>query len=191
MVGAIYAYFVSISVAADLLWQVLMIAPFIFLCALWKQSKNWSYFGSISSSTCLIVVFGYASFVETSASPNDHYNDYVLLRIQQNALGVLIGLALAVIGIPTLAVDLLKLNVHDTIVQTCQAVQKMHTQFNKAVAVAVEPELAFPSSHVLTVFSSSFISKEMSKIRSNLFQQPVLIDQSAMELLFLFRYCDA
>ena len=219
--GALFSYFVYIAVGVELNNQIAMFAPFILACGIVKQNKQWSYFGSISSTTAQIVTFGQVGVLLVPVG------NYVLLRIQENAVGILLVFTISLATIPKLAIDILKLN-HLRILHTAStAILKVWELYedrvpdyiatgsiteekaadivtkrkNSLCAIADvrlrstslpptrlkqhEQEMkALGIGHELEKDPSRLIAAECLAITTSLDEQPLLMDQCGMELLF-------
>jgi hypothetical protein len=119
MMGAIYSYFIYIAVEIDSNAILAMFVPFIFINGFIRQSKTWSYFGSIAVTTALIVTYGRIAYIDPVIG------NYSLLRIQQNALGILVGLMTSLLTIPTFGADYLKLNIQNVFQNMSEATNKL------------------------------------------------------------------
>ena len=102
LLGAIFSYFVYIAVGQEFSYVIGMFIPYLLLCGYIRQNRDWSYFGTVSSFTALIVTYGVDAY-----SPTVEQN-YSLLRIQENSLGVLLVFVVSLAAVPVLALDLLR-----------------------------------------------------------------------------------
>jgi hypothetical protein len=122
MFGAIYSYFIYVAITNNnpsnefivgdtptLYYILAMVVPFALLNGMIKQNKNWSYFGSISITTCMIVTFGRLPYHSPPPA------NYSLLRIQENLVGMLLLFVCSVITVPVLAIDEFKMNLIDVL----------------------------------------------------------------------------
>ena len=100
--GAIFSYFVFIAVGQEFSHVLGMFFPYLLLCGYIRQNKDWSYFGTVSCFTALIVTYGIDSYSTSNVE------NYSLLRIQENAIGVLLVFVVSIAAVPVLALDLLR-----------------------------------------------------------------------------------
>lgn len=198
-----------------------MYVPFLLLCGLIKQNRQWGYFGSVAVTTGLIVSLGRNAYLDPLVG------DYSLLRIQQNVMGILLSLACSFITVPVFAIDLLKLNIVSVFGDLSKSTGKVLEVYNSminsvavvaAVTVAQKVDSKEPENKSVDVMTSegdeaaaadadavmvkgnldgitvvdnsekiliiAYIESEGALIRSKLSQQPLLIEQAAMELIF-------
>ena len=208
--GALYSYFVYIAVGMEINYQILMFVPFILMCGIVKQNKSWAYFGSISSTTAQIVTFGRVAFVDPVVG------DYVLLRIQENAVGIVLILLISLMAFPKLARDLLNLNHLQFLYKVEAATLKVWELYKSKVpdtdrgmesvsegnALDTSEMVLYKLSRlggnqeelemqVLHLVQESvehpvgLIASECAAISAILNEQPLLMDQCSIELLFL------
>jgi hypothetical protein len=207
---------VFIAVGGTNLYHIIgMYIPLLFVCGLIKQNKQWSYFGSITVTTGLIITLGRAAYIDPVAG------NYSLLRIQENVIGILLALVMSLISVPVHAVDLLKLNITGVFSELATSTEKVleayHATVNSVELVkddddkkmvdiesnntTSEPittsedatsDSTFPSLSVdeLSVVEKhkkvqlvAFVAKEGALVRTKLSQQPLLVEQSAMEFV--------
>ena len=214
--GAIYSYFVFLAVGSNFYHTIAMFIPFLLLCGVIRQNKQWSYFGSISSTSGLIVTFGLTSY------QNAPLGDFALLRIQENAIGVLLCFAISIITVPVFAADLLKLNYAEILKRFHDSNQKVWASFERHMDQGVNKTDSTKSIDDLStrqvgdydiesgvdtlnhdiidedteleLFESSrrlhnvtYLNTEVAVIRILLAQQPGLIDQASFEMIFSSR----
>jgi len=207
--GALYSYFVHIAVGLETNYQILMFMPFILFCGIVKQNKSWSYFGSISSTTAQIVTFGRVAFV------NPVLGDYVLLRIQENAVGIVLILLISLMTLPKLARDLLNLNHLQFLYKVEVATLKVWELYKSKVPDLVSTDSGSDDNaldtsevdryklsrwggneeelemqvlnlvHVTEEHPLGLLASECAAISAILNEQPLLMDQCSIELLFL------
>ena len=228
LAGAIYSYFVFIAVGdGDTYHIVAMYIPALLVGGIIKQNRQWSYFGSVWVTTGLLITFG-----RSVAFPR--VQDYLLLRIQENAVGILLAFVFSFLTIPVRATVLLKQNVVSVLGKLSVASDKILAAFNSHVSVdhnkqCDEPVLpsadsvnagvvssgetyiaddvaqldnitttsTLPTLHTLDpteltilathkrIQSLTYILPEAMLVSQRMSQQPVLLEQSVMELIFI------
>lgn len=136
MAGAIYSYFVFIAVGADLdkdIYPIIgMLVPWVFLCMIVKQNKAWSYFGSISITTALMITFGRNQVLVPIVG------DYVLLRVQENAVGIMLAFTITLLTFPLFAIEGLKMNISEVLSKLSSAASKELIAFTTTLSKANE-----------------------------------------------------
>ena len=93
-----------------------MLVPWLFLFGYLKLSSEWDYTATVAASTPILVNLGrlYATDQPTG--------NYALLRIQQNIIGIGLGIVLTMLVFPIFAVDLLKINIQGEFVSWYQSI---------------------------------------------------------------------
>eukprot|EP01036_Dinobryon_divergens_P024891 gene24891-33383_t len=211
--GALYSYFVYIAVGMEIDYQILMFVPFILMCGIVKQNKSWAYFGSISSTTAQIVTFGRVAFVDPVVG------DYVLLRIQENAMGIVLILLISLMALPKLARDLLNLNHLQFLYKVEAATLKVWELYKSKVPdIGISTESVNEEKEGNALETSEMVQYKLSRVTGNqeeremqvlhlvqesvehpvglivsecaaisaiLNEQPLLMEQCSIELLFL------
>jgi hypothetical protein len=82
-----------------------MLVPWLLLFAFLKLLPRWDYTATVAASTPILINLG--RLYET----NLPQANYALLRIQENLIGIGLGIALTMLIFPVFAVDLLKKNI--------------------------------------------------------------------------------
>ncbi|CAF3254737.1 unnamed protein product [Rotaria sp. Silwood2] len=121
-----WAYVTYLSVGNDLFRTIIMLCPWMFFCGYMKLYPQWGYTVTIAALTPIIVNLGRLPFADTLPAGN-----YVLLRIQQNVIGISIALVLAIIIFPLFAIDLLKENIKTTLELCRNNVESIVHIYNK------------------------------------------------------------
>lgn len=208
MMGAIYSYFVYVAVQFKEYDTIAMFVPFILICGYIKQSKTWSYFGTIAIATALIVTYGRNPYFYPVIG------NYALLRIQQNALGIMLALTVSLISVPVYAIDILKYNIADVLVKFSSATSRINAEFEKSIKAESE-EIREPSESQQRYFYNllgeeggdgsagnnvvveelevvsvnekvqriSYVMQESLFVRIKTAQQAALIEQASFELI--------
>lgn len=114
--------------------QIGMFVPFLLFCGIIRQNKSWSYFGLLAAITGQIISFGRVSLINYPYEGNQILGGYiVLLRIQENTIGVLIVFLVSCLFMPVLATDSLKINMMNTIVKLTVSVTKSWTVYDHSI----------------------------------------------------------
>lgn len=205
--GGAFAYFVSLALLVDGNFQLNkvlgMFVPFVFLCGLIKQNRQWSYFGVISAATAMVIIFGRSTYGE-----NIPQGELVLLRVQQNVIGILVLLVLSLFTFPILAIDNLRRNSSEVLSEMEVSIKKVWNIYDSSVTKTftsqkqnsiiledVEESLIGyeegffdgDESEIMELHAKmnsthqSYVLAECSFIRTNLSMRPIMIEEAAME----------
>ena len=82
-----------------------MLVPWVLLFGYLKLIPEWDYTATVAASTPILINLGR---LYDTALPQV---DYVILRIEQNIIGIGLGIFLTMLMFPIFAVDLLKTNI--------------------------------------------------------------------------------
>lgn len=99
-----WAYVIYISVGANSYKIMSMLVPWLFLFGYLKLLPRWDYTATVAASTPIFINLGrlYAKDLPPV--------DYVIHRIQQNVIGIGLGIIFTICIVPKFAVILLKIN---------------------------------------------------------------------------------
>ncbi len=100
-----WAYVIYLAVGTNAYKIFGMLVPWLLLFGYLKLSPKWDYTATVAASTPILINLG--RLYDTQL-PNVNY---VLLRIQENMIGIGIGIFLTILICPIFAVDLLKTNI--------------------------------------------------------------------------------
>jgi uncharacterized membrane protein YccC len=99
--------YVTYLVAHDDYYQTIgMFAPWMLVFGYLRLKPNWNYSALIAAFTPILITFGRIPYGQTQPEDN-----YTLLRIEENLVGVAIGIILTLLIFPVFAIDQLKDNI--------------------------------------------------------------------------------
>jgi hypothetical protein len=187
MLGSIYSYFIYVAITNNnprneflltdeqtFYYVLAMMVPFAIVCGMIKQNKEWSYFGSISITTSLIVTFGRIPYLSPPPA------NYSLLRIQQNAVGIALLFCCSLITIPVLANDELKLNLISIVKIFKSAQSKLWKNYQKELIKNKQINLSTHDNQEQSSASAAVIP-EQETIR-DIYQQNELVEVRELEM---------
>lgn len=101
-----WAYVIYVAVGPEPLKILGMMVPWTFLCGYLRLFPEWDYTAAVAASTPILVNLG-----RLYATDLPQVN-YVVHRIQENVIGIGLGIFLTMVIVPIFAIDLLKSNIH-------------------------------------------------------------------------------
>lgn len=178
--------------------QMAIFVPLIFICGIIKQNKSWSYFGSITSTTAQIVSFGVTPLFNYPDYGNELLVAYViLLRIQENAVGLCLVMVLTLLTFPPLASDLLKNNMIEFTGNLSSATLKVWSILHSTAEVETKQNQKMSHKEELQYLenvrvptSQLFTLAELPFLTSKIVEQHELVTQSVMEKMFALKPFD-
>ncbi|CAF0895228.1 unnamed protein product [Didymodactylos carnosus] len=126
LLGAMYGYVTYISVHDNVSYTFAMFVPWILICGYLKQMPSWSYAGSVAAITPIVINLGRLPYGDALPAGN-----YALLRIEENFVGISIGIFLTMLIFPVFALDTLKENIMKTLLECKDAVGTMHLVYDQ------------------------------------------------------------
>lgn len=100
-----WAYVIYISVGANSYKIIGMLVPWLFIFGYLKLLPRWDYTATVAASTPIFINLG--RLYSTDLPPVN----YVIHRIQENVIGIGLGIILTICIVPRFAVSLLKTNI--------------------------------------------------------------------------------
>jgi hypothetical protein len=97
-----WAYVIYIAVGTDIYETFGMLVPWLLLFGYLKLSSKWDNTAVVAASTPIVTNLGRLYNIELPEV------NYVILRIQDNVIGIGLGIVLTILIFPIFAVDLLK-----------------------------------------------------------------------------------
>lgn len=101
-----WSYITYLLVHDNIFQTFLILIPWIFLFSYLRLFPKWGYTAAVSSFTPILVNLGRLPYGDALPAGN-----YALLRIEENLVGILIGIILTIIIFPVFAIDSLKENI--------------------------------------------------------------------------------
>ena len=98
LLGSIYGYLCYLAVGTSTYHFFAMMVPWILICTYARFNLSWSYAGTIATITPIVIILG--NTVGQFAP-----EDFAVLRIEENVLGILLGAALNLLLFPISAAD--------------------------------------------------------------------------------------
>ena len=98
LLGSIYGYLCYLAVGTSTYHFFAMMVPWILICTYARFNLSWSYAGTIATITPIVIILG--NTVGQFAPEN-----FAILRIEENVLGILLGAALNLLLFPISAAD--------------------------------------------------------------------------------------
>ena len=102
LLGSVYGYLCYLAVGTSTYHFFAMMVPWILVCTYARFCPSWSYAGTIAIITPIVIILG--NTVGQFAPEN-----FAILRIEENVLGILLGAALNLLLFPISAADSLNI----------------------------------------------------------------------------------
>ena len=101
-----WAYIIYLAVH-DNVYQIFgLLVPWILVFGYLRTLPNWGYTATVAIFTPIVIDLGRLPYGDALPAGN-----YALLRIEENVIGIAIGIVLTLIIFPVFATDLLKDNI--------------------------------------------------------------------------------
>ncbi len=101
-----WSYITYLLVHDNIFETFIILIPWIFLFGYLRLFPKWGYTAAVASFTPILVNLGRLPYGDSLPAGN-----YALLRIEENLVGILIGIILTIIIFPVFAIDSLKENI--------------------------------------------------------------------------------
>lgn len=98
-----WAYITYLSVDDQVFPTMGMMVPWILIFGYLRSSQNWSYAAVVAAFTPALINLGRLPYRDTVVA-----NNYILLRIEENLVGIAIAIVLTLVIFPVFAIDVLK-----------------------------------------------------------------------------------
>ena len=133
MLGSVFGYLCYLAVGTNQYHFFGLMVPWILLCTFARYNASWSYAATIATITPLIIVLGNTV---GSSTPED----FAILRIQENVLGILLGAVLNMLLLPINASDTLSVTVSKAMQEAEMTALDLIAQCSLILAPQPQPE---------------------------------------------------
>ncbi|CAF1538665.1 unnamed protein product [Didymodactylos carnosus] len=159
-----------------------MLVPWMLLCGYIRQIPSWSYTGSVAAFTPVVINLGRLPYGDSIPASN-----YALLRIEENLVGISIGVVLTILIFPVFAVDVLKENINKTLITCKDSIRTIHTVYDQLLLHTESHPLnsnTFKINIAKESLIGAFLSQQFSKFQKLIGAQYTLITQASIEPTF-------
>ena len=171
--GSVFGYLCYLAVGNAKYHFFGLMVPWILVCTYARYSPSWSYAGTIATITPLIIILG--NTVGQYAP-----EDYAILRIQENVLGICLGAVLNLLLFPISAADTLN-------VTLARALEQAELATNMATGLCQSIQF---DNHISTVTVTINAAAEEKKIfgrdQELAAGEGVQVDPTSLDHLLLF-----
>ncbi|UJR24079.1 hypothetical protein I4U23_027047 [Adineta vaga] len=126
LLGSMWSYITYLLVADNIFENFLVLIPWIFLFGYLRLYPKWGYTAAVAAFTPILVTLGRLPYGDRLPAGN-----YALLRIEENLVGILIGMFLTMTIFPVFAIDLLKENIQKSFQACEESVNSMHKVYDE------------------------------------------------------------
>ena len=107
-----WAYITYLAVDENIYNTIGMLVPWILFFGYLRSSPNWTYTAVVAIFTPILINLGRLAY--TTPVPEENF---VLLRIEENVIGIALSVILTVVIFPVFAIDLLKKNIQSELTE--------------------------------------------------------------------------
>ncbi|CAF1429277.1 unnamed protein product [Adineta ricciae] len=126
LLGAMWGYITFLAVGENIYNTCGMLVPWILFFGYIRSLPNWTYTAVVAIFTPILINLGRLAY--TTPVPEENF---VLLRIEENVIGIALSVILTVIIFPVFAIDLLKNNIKNTLKSFCESVNCIRSIYMK------------------------------------------------------------
>ncbi|CAF1403007.1 unnamed protein product [Adineta steineri] len=128
LLGAMWSYITYLAVGEQIYPTFGMLVPWILFFGYIRSLPNWNYTALVAIFTPILINLG--RIAGPIPVPE---GDFILLRIEENVIGIGLAIVLTLIIFPIFALDLLKENIQNTLEAFRDSVDSIRSIYNKLI----------------------------------------------------------